>query len=197
MSETRWTVAAVAVLACALAVSGSIAAGWWVSIDRALMPSALAASWTTPWLRPWSPATSALLALLLGVALRRWWAVVAVLVALTGVEVLLKVLLVQPAGLLGCPDGIACSGSSPSGHVMRATLLLGVAATALWSKGAWRALAIVPAALVPVVALAMVSSGWHWASDVAAGGLYGLAGTLVVVACQRPRSVLTSAPSGP
>ncbi len=121
----------------------------------------------------------------LGDAFWRSWAVhVLICIAVLAVLVLTIKLLVRrrrPPGEWGAIYRTTDPHSFPSGHAAR-SVLLAILLTA-WGP-AWAApLAILWA---PLVALARVSLGVHYLSDVVAGGLLGLAAALVAVTLSSP-----------
>ena len=146
-------------------------------------------------------------AVLLGVVLlwRRagvpWWQrliPVVVLMALVGVELLLKATLQQPG-----PEpflrrgvevgvGLPTTYAFPSGHALRATFVIGVVALRLAARG--RALPWLLGAMLLtwLVAFSRVYLGDHWASDVAGGILMGGIGLGLCLAYV-PRAVLAGA----
>ena len=94
---------------------------------------------------------------------------------------LLALTLLTPPGEWGAIYRTTDPHSFPSGHAAR-SVLLAILLTA-WGP-AWAApLAILWA---PLVALARVSLGVHYLSDVVAGGLLGLAAALVAVTVSSP-----------
>lgn len=130
-------------------------------------------------LRPWSPYGCLLLAALFGVWCWRrqqplvlWGSWMLLLLSVTVWEVLAKQLFGQPAGLLGCMiDG--CMGTSPSGHMLRATLWCLLLAYVVWPRTAGR---IIGGVYVAATAAILIGNQWHWTSDVLCGLLVAIAG---------------------
>jgi len=121
----------------------------------------------------------------LGNAFWRSWAVhILICIAVLAALVLAIKLLVRrrrPPGEWGAIYRTTDPHSFPSGHAAR-SVLLAILLTA-WGP-AWAApLAILWA---PLVALARVSLGVHYLSDVVAGGLLGLAAALMAVTVSSP-----------
>lgn len=89
----------------------------------------------------------------------------------------LKTLVDRPRPTAGAIEDLVATASFPSGHMVRATVGLGllVLLVGRW-RPAWRTPAMLAAALCLVVlGAARVASGEHWPSDVAGGLLLGAA----------------------
>lgn len=140
--------------------------------NEASLVAALVPLYHTKWHDAWSVAVnvvtlpaSFVIAFVLGVLRSRRLAVV--LVAATAVETLCKHVLTRPALHHGALHVVGFDDSFPSGHTIRAVLVLGAFAhplTVLW-------------AVASIVLLQL--AGWHTPTDIVGGVLLGLLGLLL------------------
>ena len=173
-------------------LAACIARGMLGQVDMSLLR--LAQAWTSPALdRAMSlvsflgtvqftiPALVVLCAAAVGRGRLVRWTPLVVVVALTGVELLSKRMIAQtgPAVRLHHPtDGglsIATPYAFPSGHVVRAVLVFGLAAPWL-NVRRWRPWTAAGIVVAMVIGFSRVYLDVHWPSDVAGGLLLGLAG---------------------
>lgn len=147
----------------------------------------------TPWLtsflsgvsrlHEWPVVTGATVLLLLYLLWRRDWRwVTTVICAVPGgmlLDALLKVAFHRARPTLSDLTAVLHTYSFPSGHVMAATLIYGIAAAYLTTRlAAWRSgvlAVLVACSLVAVVAFSRVYLGVHYLSDVLAAAAAGLA----------------------
>jgi membrane-associated phospholipid phosphatase len=126
-----------------------------------------------------------------GARLRALAVYAAAFIVLECVEVAGKLWLPQPAGAR--PEtvlGLHFAHSLPSGHAMRAALVLGLVAAQLP-----RGLRPVAYGAQVVLCAALVGYGSHYLSDVLAGSLFGLAGAVLLAGHLAPVSVRRPAPA--
>jgi membrane-associated phospholipid phosphatase len=117
------------------------------------------------------------------------WVPLAILVAATLVEVAAKSLVHQPSpplDLLRGPHlpglGLATPYSFPSGHMTRATLMLGIVSLRLARRTQRVTWLWVCVGAVWTVAYSLVYLGYHWPADVAGGILLGGLGLALCLA---------------
>lgn len=191
-----WAVVAAAGVVATVGVTWATAQGAFVDVDRRV------AGWAAAWTAPAADAAGSLLALCAGGIPSALWAVLLVvatrrrperrlaiagglaLVAVTAVEVLLKVGLHHPGPpepprtlvVWGLGAGPSLGGSYPSGHACRA-IVLG-ATTAMVVRRRW--VTVLLAVWVAVVIATRVYLGEHWASDVLGGVALGVVGASAV-----------------
>ncbi len=106
-------------------------------------------------------------------------------------ELVLKLLVGRPRPAPDLADLVA-TASFPSGHVVRATAVVGVLYVLLVVRAGARRAAVVTLAIAAVVALAAlglarVASGEHWPTDVLGGYLLGAAVVSAAAAVAAPR----------
>jgi membrane-associated phospholipid phosphatase len=134
------------------------------------------------WLHEWPGVTGATVLLLAYLLWRQDWRwVTTVICAVPGgmlLDVLLKVAFHRARPTLSDLSAVLHTYSFPSGHVMAATLIYGVAATYVTARlGAWRwgAFAfLVACLLVALVAFSRIYLGVHYLSDVLAASAAGV-----------------------
>ncbi len=125
-----------------------------------------------------SPAAPAPTVVLIGLAALYLWARgrrraavawPAALLMAFALEILAKVVVSQHRSSIWHGFGLTFDSSFPSGHMLRAILLAGVA------TAAWRALRTPMACWCAAVAVCLLISGFHLPTDIAGGALAGLA----------------------
>lgn len=115
------------------------------------------------------------------------------------VAFLVKALVDRPRPVAGPLEDMVMTASFPSGHVVRATVVLGLLlALLVWRRPGLRLPAtLASGAFLLVLGVARVASGEHWPSDALGGYLLGSAWCLLALQVARPALSAALPASGP